>query len=151
MANGATDEGARVSVGETALAALFAALPVPPGGKKLRNASVPDDLPSGGLLVLRDGTRGQAVEEFLSPPRAVFRHAASLQILVEGSDDAARTAAIDALAGLVRAALAADRILGGAVDWCELQRGDGRDETEPGTRPIRVEEAQVILEYMEEM
>lgn len=139
------------TVAETALTALFAALPTPPSGAKLRNVAAPPTIPSGGLLILRDGTRGAPIEEYLNPPSGVYRHAAQLQLMVQGTDDAARTSAIDALAALVQAALAAARTLGDTVDYAQLQRGDGRDDTEEGTTPIRIEEATVILEYLEEL
>jgi hypothetical protein len=140
-----------MSAGETALTALFAALPAPPAGAKLRNETDAAPIPSGGLLILRDGERGEPIDEQLNPPMAVYRHAAALQILVAGIDDAARTAALDALADGVRAVLAANRTLGGAVDWAELRRGTPRDETEPGAAPIRLEDATIVLEYQEEI
>jgi hypothetical protein len=139
------------STGENALAALFAALPTPAGGKKFRNRAASEDVPVGGLLILRDGDRGEPIEEQINPPSAVYRHAASIEIFAVGSDDAARTAKIDALALAVRAALAADRTLGGAVDWAELRRGSPRDDTETGASPVRIEDATAILEYQEEI
>ena len=139
------------SPGENALAALFAALPTPAGGKTARNRAAPDDMPVGGMLILRDGDRGEPIEETLNPPRATYRHAAQIEIYAAGIDDAARTAKIDELAETVRAALAADRTLGGTVDWAELRRGSGRDETEIGASPVRIEDATAILEYQEEI
>jgi hypothetical protein len=139
------------SAGEAALAALFAVLPTPAGGAKARNESDELPIPAGGKLILRDGDRGEPIEEQLNPPAAIHRHAASLQILVENVDDAARTTALDALADGVRAVLAADRTLGGAVDWAELRRGTPRDVTEPGAAPIRIEDATIVLEYQEEI
>jgi hypothetical protein len=136
--------------GETVLQALFALLPVPAGGAKYRNPATANDIPSGGLLVLRDGSRGAPVEEYLNPPAAVYRHAAELQIIFQSADDAARSAGIKTIADAVKAALATDPTLGDAADHVELQRGDSRDETDEGTTAIRVEDASVILEYLEE-
>ncbi|MCM0018429.1 MAG: acyl-CoA transferase [Tagaea sp.] len=139
------------STGETALAALFAALPGVAGVNKFRNATDTVDVPAGGLIVLRDGDRGEPIEEQLNPPAAVYRHAARIEIYASGIDDAARTAAVDALARAIQTNLIADRLLGGAVDWAELRRGAVRDEVEDGAVPIRIEDAIAILEYQEDM
>lgn len=139
------------SNGEIALAALFAALPTPSGGAKWRNRAAPAELPAGGMLILRDGDRGEPIDEMINPPSAVYRHEARLEIHAAGIDDAVRTAKIDDLAQAVRAALAADRTLGGTVDWAELRRGAPRDETETGASPVRIEDASAILEYQEEI
>lgn len=135
---------------ETVLQALFAALPTPSGGAKHRNPSPTIDLPAGGLLVLRDGSRGDPIEEYLNPPTAIYRHAAALEMHFAQTDDAARSAGLAAIAEAVKTAIAGDRTLGDLVDYVEFQRGTVRDETEDGAAPIRVEDAALILEYAED-
>lgn len=110
------------SVRETALSALFEALAaleqsdVP--AKVERNAVLPERVGAGGLVVVRDGDPGEP-EVTLSPTRYHYEHEARLDLVVQPVPATARTASLDSLARDVGAALAADRTLGGAVDWLE--------------------------------
>ncbi|WP_191082735.1 hypothetical protein [Roseococcus microcysteis] len=90
-------------------AALAARSPTP---KVLRNETVPQRLPPGGLVVLRDG---ETVEEtpILSPLAWQIEHRAVVEVV------AANTALLDALLVEIGAAITADRTLGGAVEWAQ--------------------------------
>lgn len=57
------------SKSETVLQALEAALTgsLPAGAKLLRNAYLPERIPSAGLVILRDGDPGEP-EPLMSPP-----------------------------------------------------------------------------------
>ncbi|EFH13619.1 hypothetical protein ACFFMP_16360 [Pseudoroseomonas cervicalis] len=106
-----------MSVRETALAALFvrlgAALAVRnPAPKVLRNETVPQRLPPGGLVVVRDG---ETVEEIpiLSPLAWAVEHRADVEVV------AATGALLDALLVDIAAAITGDRALGGAVEWAQ--------------------------------
>lgn len=106
---------------ETALAALETALSVP-GVAVARNPAglLPERIPEGGLVVLRDGDQGDPVEVTLSPLTYHWEHLAQVEIHVRpraaGGGDADR----DAVLGMIGTTLIADRTLGGAVDWLEL-------------------------------
>jgi hypothetical protein len=106
-----------MSVRETALAALSARLGAAlaarnPAPKVLRNETVPQRLPAGGLVVVRDG---ETVEEtpILSPLAWAVEHRAEVEVV------AATGALLDALLVDIAAAIAGDRILGGAVEWAQ--------------------------------
>lgn len=106
-----------MSVREAALTALSARLGAAlaarsPTPKVLRNETVPQRLPPGGLVVLRDG---ETVEEtpILSPLAWQIEHRAVVEVV------AANTALLDALLVEIGAAITADRTLGGAVEWAQ--------------------------------
>ena len=106
-----------MSIRETAITALQSRLALSlalrnPAPKLLRNETVPQRLPPGGLVVLRDG---ETVEEtpILSPLAWQIEHRAVVEV-VAGS-----TALLDALLVEIGAAITADRTLGGAVEWAQ--------------------------------
>jgi hypothetical protein len=106
-----------VSVREAALTALSARLGAAlaarnPAPKLLRNETVPQRLPPGGMVVLRDG---ETVEEtpILSPFAWQIEHRAVVEVV------AANTALLDALLVEIGAAITADRTFGGAVEWAQ--------------------------------
>ena len=116
-------EAGAMSVRETALAALHARLGTAlaarsPAPVVLRGETVPQRIPPGGLVVLRDG---ETVEEtpILSPLAWPIEHRAEVEITVAGATPAARNALLDALLVDVAAAVTADRTLGGAVEWAQ--------------------------------
>jgi len=110
------------SVREAALSALFDALQSLEAGEVAprveRNSVLPEKVGAGGLVILRDGDPGEP-EVTLSPPRYHFEHEARLDLVVQPVPATARTASLDTLARSVGTALAADRMLAGAVDWLE--------------------------------
>jgi hypothetical protein len=106
-----------MSIRETAITALQSRLALSmalrnPAPKLLRNETVPQRLPPGGLVVLRDG---ETVEEtpILSPLAWQIEHRAVVEVV------AASTALLDALLVEIGAAITADRTLGGAVEWAQ--------------------------------
>lgn len=111
------------SMRETALVALFqlleaATAALDPTPTVLRNETVPQRLPPGGVLVLQDGETEEATA-MLSPLAYAIRHRAELEITVGGADEAERIERLDALLSVVASALIADRTLGAAVEWSE--------------------------------
>ena len=106
------------SVREQILAALLARLETVPGATVKREAPLPETVPAGGLIILRDGDPGDP-EVMLSPVSYLWEHQAEIEIILQrGQDD--DSAALDALLMAVGQALAADRSLGGlaeGLDW----------------------------------
>jgi hypothetical protein len=134
-----------MSARETAIAALAARItaslavrnPAPTIG---RNTSIPQALPAGGLVVLRDGetTNQQAI---LSPLSYAIEHAAEIEVV-------ARTQALlDALLVDLAAAVLADRTLGGAVEWAEPGSATFDDVTFEGAAPARSASLPITLFY----
>jgi len=120
-----------VSSRESAIAALHARLLTSlaarsPAPTVLRNETAPQRLQPGGLVVLRDG---DTVEEtpILSPLSWQIEHRAEVEVTVAGATPAARTTLLDALLVDIAAAIAANRTLGGAVEWAQPVAPDFED------------------------
>ena len=130
---------------ETAVSALASALDGV-AGALLRDASRPESIPAGGLIVLREGV-ADAPEATLSPATYHYRHPVTLEIYVSGADQAARISALDALLVDIGSAIT-DRTLGGAVDWTEVaEAAQATEDAEPGTVPVRQALVTLHLHY----
>lgn len=134
-----------MSVRETAIAGLAARIttglavrnPPPSIG---RNTTIPQALPAGGLVVVRDGetTSQQAI---LSPLSYAIEHAAEIEVV-------ARTnTLVDALLVDIAAAILADRTLGGVVEWAEPGSPTFDDVTFEGAAPARSASLSITLFY----
>jgi len=134
-----------MSARETALAALHvrlgAALAVRnPAPKVLRNETVPQRLPAGGLVVVRDG---ETVEEtaILSPLAWAVDHRAEVEVV------AATGALLDALLVDIATAVAGDRTLGGAVEWAQPGAPSFDDAETEGAAAARAASVPVTLSF----
>jgi hypothetical protein len=134
-----------VSARETALAALSARLGAAlaarsPAPKVLRNETVPQRLPTGGLVVVRDG---ETVEEtpILSPLAWAVEHRAEVEVV------AATGALLDALLVDIAAAIAGDRTLGGAVEWAQPGAPSFDDAETEGAAAARAASVPVTLSF----
>jgi hypothetical protein len=132
-----------MSVRETALAALSARLGAAlatrnPAPKILRNETVPQRLPAGGLVVVRDG---ETVEEtpILSPLSWAVEHRAEVEVV------AATGALLDALLVDIAAAIGGDRTLGGAVEWAQPGAPSFDDAETEGAAAARAARVPVTL------
>ncbi|MBU8541979.1 hypothetical protein [Falsiroseomonas tokyonensis] len=112
-----------MSTRETAITALHSRLVTSLAAKNptplvLRGETIPQRIPPGGIVVVRDG---ETVEEtpILSPLAWQIEHRAEVEITVAGATPAARNALLDALLVDVAAAITANRTLGGAVEWAQ--------------------------------
>jgi len=138
-----------VSVREFAIAALLSRLQTAlairnPAPLVLRGENVPQRLPPGGLVVLRDG---EAIEEtaILSPLAWAIEHRAEVEVTVGGATPVARTILLDALLVDIAAAIAADRTLGGAVEWAQPGAPDFEDVEFEGAAAARAASVPVAL------
>ena len=134
-----------MSARETALAALSARLGAAlaarnPAPKVLRNETVPQRLPPGGLVVVRDG---ETVEEtpILSPLAWAIEHRAEVEVV------AATSALLDALLVDIAAAFAGDRTLGGAVEWAQPAAASFDDAETEGAAVARAASVPVTLSF----
>ena len=102
----------------------------------LRNETMPQRLPPGGLIVIRDG---ETLEEtaILSPLAWAIEHRAEVEVTVGGATPAARNALLDALLVAIGAAITADRTLGGAVEWAQPGAPDFEDVEFEGAAAAR--------------
>ncbi|CAA7624320.1 conserved hypothetical protein [Magnetospirillum sp. LM-5] len=105
------------SIREQILSALLARLETVPDATAKRDAPLPETVPAGGLIILRDGDPGDP-EVVLSPVTYLWEHQAEIEIILQrGQDD--DSAALDTLLMAVGAALSSDRSLGGLVEWLD--------------------------------
>ena len=138
-----------MSMREAAIAALHGRLTTSLAGRNpvplvLRSETVPQRLPPGGLVVLRDG---ETVEEtaILSPLAWAIEHRTELEVTVGGATPAARTALLDGVLMAIAAAIAADRTLGGAVEWAQPGAPDFEDVEFEGAAAARSASVPVTL------
>ena len=138
-----------MSVREAAIAALHSRLAAAlatrnPAPLVLRGETVPQRLPSGGLVVIRDG---ETVEEtaILSPLAWAIEHRAEVEVTVAGATPAARNAQLDALLVAIAAAITADRSVGGALEWAQPGAPDFEDVEFEGAAAARAASVPVAL------
>jgi hypothetical protein len=108
---------------EAILQALFTLLQTITDVTVLRNENVPEKIPSGGLIILRDGDPGEP-ETLLSPLSYYWQHRALIEAIVQKGDQAARDLALDGLYRKISLAIAGDRTLGGLCDRITPQAAD---------------------------
>jgi hypothetical protein len=101
------------SKAEQILEALKAALETVPSAAVQRNSVLPEKIPDGGLIILRDGDPGEPEQALGGFGNAYYRHAVEIEVYVEEDDAAARDAAFDDLLQQIGAALDVDSTLGG--------------------------------------
>lgn len=131
---------------EQVLMALHGAISdVPPVGVQvLRNAVLPERLPDGGLLILRDGMPGEP-EVTLSPRCYHWEHRAEIEVIARDSRQG--EAVFDSLCAYLGRVIDADRTLGGLCDWIELSAPAPVDLPIDGAAPIRAAVIDVTLNY----
>jgi len=123
----------------TALHARLITLPV----TALRGEVLPERVPAGGLLILRDGEPGEP-DVTLSPLTYHYQHRAEIEAVVQGAD---RDVAFDTLCASIGAALAADRTLGGLCDWIEAEAPQPVDLAVEGAASLKAGIIPVVLHY----
>jgi hypothetical protein len=78
-----------------------------------RNSALPEKIPDGGLIILRDGDPGEPDQALGGFGSTYYQHAIEIEVYVEEGDAAARDAAFDALLQQIGTVLKADPTLGG--------------------------------------
>lgn len=130
---------------EQVLSSLFTLLQGIGGGTIVqRNEVLPERIPAAGLLILRDGTPGEA-EVTLSPLRYHWQHRAEVEVFVRGSSGL--ELAFDTLAEGIGQVIAADRTLGGLCDWIETDAPEPADLAVEGAPTIRAAVLILTLHY----
>lgn len=112
----------------------------------LRGEVLPERVPTGGLIILRDGDPGDP-EVLLSPLLYLYDHRAEIEVVVQAGDPAARDAALDTLLASIGAALAADRTLGGLCDWIKPEAPKPVDLPIEGAATLKAAIVPVVLTY----
>jgi hypothetical protein len=132
---------------EQVLGAIKALLLNVPGAKVERNAALPERIPAGGLIVLRDGDPGEPDTALGGFGGAYYSHAVEVEVYVEDGDAAARDAAFDILMQEIGAALDADPTLGGLAFGMTYGRPEIDTEAVAGAPAIKHGILAVTVEY----
>lgn len=134
-----------MTIREAALSALVVALGGT-GATITRNTVIPERIPPGGLLIVRDGDPGEP-EVTLSPLTYHYEHRAEIEALVQERPGHHREVDLDTLLTALGQALAADRTLGGAVQWLAAEAPHTSDDAIPGAAAVKSALVGVILVY----
>ena len=133
------------TIREQILSALLARLEAVPDAMVKREAPLPETVPAGGLIILRDGDPGDP-EVLLSPVTYFWEHQTEIEVIIQrgAADD---SAALDALLMAVGNALAADRSLGGLAEWLDWGAPKTSDLAIDGAAALRGATVQLTIHY----
>src|SRR5688500_19515742 len=101
------------SKAEQVLDALKALLETEPDVVVERNSVLPEKIPAGGLIILRDGDPGEPEQALGGFGSTYYQHTVAIEVYVEEGDAATRDATFDALLQQIGAALETEPTLGG--------------------------------------
>src|ERR671919_646368 len=135
------------SKAEQVLDALRALLETIPDAVVERNSVLPEKVPAGGLIILRDGDPGEPEQALGGFGNAYYQHAVELEVYVEEGDAAARDAGFDALLQQIGVALEADPTLGGLAFGFSYGRPETSIEAVPGAPAIKSATLAVTIDY----
>ena len=114
--------------------------------KIYRNLDKPQKIPSGGIIILRDGS-GEEPEVLLSPLTHIYEHIVTLEVMVQNPDSAARDSALDDLLVNIGAIINANRTLNGLAEWVEARTPDFEEEPIDGAASVRTAIVQVMVRF----
>ena len=135
------------SKAEQVLEAIRALLEAIPGATIERNSVLPEKVPNGGLIVLRDGDPGEPEQALGGFGSTYYQHGVEIEVYVEEGDAAARDAAFDALLQQIGAALEADPTLGGIAFGLTYGRPETSIEAVAGAPAIKAATLTVTVDY----
>jgi hypothetical protein len=135
------------SKAEQVLEALKALLETLPDAVVERNSVLPEKIPDGGLIILRDGDPGEPEQALGGFGAAYYQHTVEIEVYVEEGDAAARDAAFDALLQQIGAALEADPPLGGLAFGMTYGRPESAIEAIAGAPAVKSATLSVTVDY----
>ena len=101
------------SKAEQVLEAMKALLEMVPGAVVERNSVLPEKVPAGGLIILRDGDPGELEQALGGFGSVYYQHAVQIEVYVEEGGPAVRDTAFDDLLQQIGTALDANPTLCG--------------------------------------
>jgi len=135
------------SQAEQVLEGIKASLETIPNAVVERNSVLPEKIPDGGLIILRDGDPGEPEQALGDFGSTYYQHAAEIEVYVEDGDAAARDAAFDALLQQIGAALETDPTLSGLAFGLTYGRPEPSIEAVPGAPAIKTATLTVTVDY----
>lgn len=131
---------------EDVLNALFNKLSTLSGVSVKRNETLPQKIPTSGLVVLRDGKMGEP-EVLLSPTLFVYQHEAEVEVIVQALTPEQRDAGLDTITAQIGTLLNSDTTLSGAVDYCYPKAPEFLEEVIEGAPTMKAAIISIVLEY----
>ncbi len=132
---------------ETILQTLAAFLDANTSAKFERNASVPEKIPSEGMIILRDGNPGVPDEALGGFSAAYYEHEIDIEIYVAEGKQTDRDAVFDALVTEIGTALESGAGLGDLIFGMSYARPDISIEIIPGSHAIKSGTINLIIDY----
>jgi hypothetical protein len=132
---------------EQVLDALEALLETVPDATVERNSVLPEKIPNGGLVILRDGDPGEPEQALGGFGSTYYQHAVEIEVSFEEGDAAARDAAFDALLQQIGVALETEPTLGGLVFGLTYGRPEPSIEAVAGAPAIKSATLSVTVDY----
>jgi hypothetical protein len=132
---------------EQVLEVIKALLVTVPDAKVERNTAVPEKIPTGGLIVLRDGDPGEPETALGGFGAVYYSHNVEIEIYIEDGNATTRDAAFDALVQAIGTALEADSTLGGFAFGMAYGRPEINTEAVSGAPAIKTGTIIVTVEY----
>jgi hypothetical protein len=135
------------SKAEQVLEAVKALLEAVPGATVERNSVLPEKVPAGGLVILRDGDPGEPEQALGGFGSTYYQHAVDVEVYVEEGDAAARDATFDDLLQQIGVTLEADPTLGGVAFGVTYGRPEPAIEAIAGAPAIKSATLSVTVDY----
>ncbi len=132
---------------EQVLEAIKSLLTTVPNAKVERNTTVPEKIPTGGLIVLRDGDPGEPETALGGFGGVYYSHNIEIELYIEQGDATARDAAFDILVQSIGTALETDATLGGLAFGMSYGRPEIDIEAVSGAPAIKAGTITMIVEY----
>jgi hypothetical protein len=135
------------SKAEQVLGALKALLETLPDAVVQRNSVLPEKIPAGGLIILRDGDPGEPEQALGGFGSVYYQHAVEIELYVEEGDAAARDTAFDDLLQQIGAVLEADPTLGDLAFGLTYGRPEPTIEAVAGAPAMKIAKLAVTVDY----
>ena len=135
------------SKAEHVLEALRMLLETVPSAMVDRNSVLPEKVPAGGLIILRDGDPGEPEQALGGFGSTYYQHAIEIEVYLEEGDASARDAAFDDLLQQIGVALEADPTLGGVAFGVTYGRPEPAIEAVVGAPAIKSATLTVTVDY----
>ena len=135
------------SKAEQVLEGLKASLETVAGATVQRNSVLPEKIPAGGLIILRDGDPGEPEQALGGFGNTYYQHGIEIEVYVEEGDAAARDAAFDDLFQQIGAVLEADPALDGLAFGLTYGRPEPAIEAIAGAPAIKSATLSVTVDY----
>ena len=135
------------SKAEQVLEALRAVLETVPDAVVERNTALPEKIPDGRLIILRDGDPGEPEQALGGFGSTYYQHAVEIEVYVEEGDAVARDAAYDALLQQIGSALETDPTFGGPAFGLTYARPEPTIEAVAGAPAIKSATLTVTVDY----